>query len=59
MARLPDDHIYPCGLHRGLNLGDEPVNDIMDFFNSDVFGVSESLREQSIHRSLSRTRSIC
>jgi hypothetical protein len=31
----------------------------MDFFNSIVFGVSESLREKSIHRSLSRRRSIC
>ena len=59
MVRLLDDHIQPCGLHRRLSLGDEPVNDIMDFFNSIVFGVSESLREKSIHRSLLRMRSIC
>ena len=59
MVRLLDDHIQPCGLHRRLSLGDEPVNDIMDFFNSIVFGVSESPRERSIHRSLSRRQSIC
>ncbi len=54
MVRLLDDYIQPRGLHRGLNLGEEPVNDIMDFLYSVVFGVSESLLEQRVHGSFSR-----